>query len=100
MLRTAGSGVAHAVGAHGHVERPANPARCVDATGAGDAFLAGALAVLVARRAVPGSAAWAGSAVFSDALRVGHMLGAKVVSEVGAVTGAVRLERAKGIIRG
>lgn len=86
-ILTDGSGTARAIGAHGEVSMRALRAKCVDATGAGDAFLAGVLGVLVARRAVPGSSAWKNEAVFSDALRVGHMLGKKVVESVGAVTG-------------
>jgi len=99
VFLTRGSGRAEAWGAHGSVERPAKRVRCVDATGAGDAFLGGALAVLVARGAVPGSRAWTDPAVFSDALEVGHMLGAKAVSKVGAVTGVVGLRQAKGMLR-
>lgn len=83
-ILTAGGGVAHADGAHGDVALKALPAKCVDATGAGDAFFAGVLSVLAKHDAVPGSAAWRDPAVFSEALRVGHMLGAKVVSKVGA----------------
>ncbi len=98
-ILTAGSKTARAVGAHGAVELAALRARCVDATGAGDAFLAGVLAVLAARGAVPGSSAWRDPAVFSDALRVGHMLGRKVVSKVGAVAGLVRLETARRLVR-
>lgn len=96
---TAGSETARAIGAHGAVAVPALAAKCVDATGAGDAFLAGVLAVLAARGARPGSSAWREPAVFSDALRVGHMLGRKVVSTVGASAGLVRLEAARSILR-
>jgi fructokinase len=99
-ILTAGSGVARAVGAHGDVSAPARPrVKCIDATGAGDAFFAGVLAVLAARRARPGSLRWRDPAVFSDALGVGHMLGAKVVSRVGASAGLVRLEAEKRAIR-
>lgn len=98
-ILTAGGGVARAIGAHGTVERAALRARCVDATGAGDAFLAGVLAVLAGRRVEPGSAAWRDPAVFSDALRVGHMLGRRVVSHVGAVSGLARLESEIRIVR-
>jgi fructokinase len=83
-ILTAGGGVAHARGAHGEVAMKARRTKCVDATGAGDAFFAGALSVLAQRGAVPGASAWRDPAVFSEALRVGHMLGAKVVSKVGA----------------
>lgn len=79
---------------------PALRARCVDATGAGDAFLAGVLATLAARGARPGTPAWKNEAVFSDALRVGHMLGKKVVSKVGATAGLVRLDAIRRMIRG
>jgi len=95
VILTAGAEPARARGPFGEVERPALRVRCVDATGAGDAFIAGVLAVLVKRRAVPGSAVFADPRVFSDALDVGHMLGAKVVSKVGAVTGLVRLGAAR-----
>jgi fructokinase len=89
VLITAGAGVARAIGEHGTVEKRARAARCVDATGAGDAFLGGALAVLTSRGAFPGTPGWRDSAVFSDALAVGHMLGRQAVSKVGAVTGVV-----------
>jgi fructokinase len=95
VLVTAGPGAARAFGAHGTASVRARRARCIDATGAGDAFFAGALAVLVRRSAVPGSSAWSDPAVFSDALAVGHMLGAKVVSSIGAVTGLTSLGDAK-----
>jgi fructokinase len=98
-ILTAGGGVAHADGAHGDVAMKAVRAKCIDATGAGDAFFAGVLAVLCARGAVPGSEAWRDPAVFSDALRVGHMLGAKVVSKVGAVTGLVGLGPIQKLLR-
>ena len=98
LIVTHGARSAHAVGAHGSVSAAANKTRCVDATGAGDAFFAGVLAVLVARDAMPGRAAWRDPAVFSDALRVGHMLGARVVSKVGAVTGLVHLAPARRLL--
>ena len=98
-ILTAGSSAARAIGAHGEVALPALAARCIDATGAGDAFFAGVLAVLAARGARPGSSAWRDPAVFSDALRVGHMLGRRVVSKIGAVTGLVRLDAERAIVR-
>ncbi len=91
-ILTDGGGIARAIGAHGEVSMRALRAKCVDATGAGDAFFAGVLAVLVARRASPGSSAWLDPAVFSDALRLGHMLGKKVVESVGAVTGLAKID--------
>jgi fructokinase len=90
VVVTHGSRAATAFGAHGEVSRPARRVRCVDATGAGDAFLAGVLAVLLERRARPGTKAWQDPAVFSEALDAGHMLGAMAVSKVGAVTGIKR----------
>ncbi len=95
---TDGPGEAIARGAHGETRAPARPARCVDATGAGDAFLAGLLAVLVRRDARPGTPAWRDPQVFGDALRVGHILGAKAVSRVGAAGGLTGLQAARRIV--
>lgn len=94
-LLTDASGTAHAIGAHGKVAAPALKARCVDATGAGDAFIAGSLAVLLAAKARPGSGVWSDPQLFAEALGVGHMLGAKAVSRAGAVSGLVSLGAAK-----
>jgi sugar/nucleoside kinase (ribokinase family) len=65
------------------IEVPARKARCVDATGGGDAFTAGALAVLLS------------GGDWTKALRVGHILGAKAVSKVGAVRGLTGLEKVR-----
>jgi fructokinase len=99
-LVTRGAGVASAIGAHGSVDVPARRARCVDATGAGDAFIAGALATLVAARAVPGSASWASPELWRTALRAGHIMGKKAVSRAGAVAGLVELGQARAVIAG
>ena len=99
-ILTDGGGVARAIGVHGEVRERAPRARCVDATGAGDAFLAGALATLAARGAKPGAPAFRDPAVFSDAMRVGHMLGKRVVESVGAVSGLTDLRAAKKMMRG
>ncbi|MGD0679782.1 MAG: carbohydrate kinase [Polyangiaceae bacterium] len=92
-LVTRGAGPASAIGPHGDVSMPALRARCVDATGAGDAFIAGSLATLLTARAQPGSGAWADADLWRSALRVGHMMGKKAVSRPGAVAGLVRLVR-------
>jgi fructokinase len=97
-LVTRGGRPASAVGAHGAVDVPAIRARCVDATGGGDAFIAGSLAALVAAGAYPGSAAWHDPALWSAVLRVGHAMGAKAVSRPGAVAGLVGLGRARGAL--
>jgi len=97
-LVTRGPGVASAIGKHGSIDVPAVRARCVDATGAGDAFIAGALATLVAARAVPRSASWSAPGVWRTALRAGHMMGKKAVSRPGAVAGLVDLGRARAVI--
>jgi fructokinase len=99
-LVTRGSGVASAIGEHGSVDVPALRARCVDATGAGDAFIAGALATLVAARAVPGSASWSVMEVWRTALRAGHMMGKKAVSRPGAVSGLVGLGQVRTVVGG
>ncbi len=97
LLLTAAGEPAQAIGAHGDVQVAAARARCVDATGAGDAFLAGALATLLEHEARPGSATWQSPHVFVRALKVGHILGRKAISKVGAVTGLVNLD---GALRG
>jgi fructokinase len=86
-LLTYGARGAAAIGAHGEVRAASRRVRCVDATGAGDAFIAGSLAALVAARARPGNAAWRDAEVWTSALRVGHIVGAKAVTRVGAVAG-------------
>ncbi len=88
---TQGAKGASAIGDHGFVARPALKAKCVDATGAGDAFIAGALATLIAAGAEPGNDAWRDERVWTSALEVGHMLGSRAVSAVGSVTGIVGL---------
>jgi fructokinase len=97
-LITRGAGVAAAIGAHGEVSASALRSRCVDATGAGDAFIAGALATLIAARASPGLPAWADPHVWRKALRAGHILGKKAVSRPGAVAGLVHLGRARAVV--
>jgi fructokinase len=97
-LVTRGAGVSSVIGAHGTVQAPALRTRCVDATGAGDAFIAGALATLVRARAVPGAAAWRDPSMWSTALRAGHMMGKKAVARPGAVAGLVRLGRVRAVV--
>src|SRR5215472_6730391 len=80
---TRGAGAATAIGPHGVVNIPAQRRRCVDATGGGDAFIAGVLATLTAIRAVPGTETWNDPRVWREALTVGHMMGAKAVGRVG-----------------
>lgn len=91
-ILTRGENGAAAVGPHGQITAPTRRVRCVDATGAGDAFLAGALAVLLAARATPGTPAWADEKVWARALEVGHQLGAKAVSAPGAVSAVLGLD--------
>jgi fructokinase len=97
VVVTRGAGHATCLGAHGSVDRPALAprARVPDATGAGDAFLAGVLAVLVRRSATPGSPAWSDAGIWTEALEVGHTLGKQAVSKVGAVTGVVDVDRVR-----
>jgi fructokinase len=99
-LVTRGAGVASAIGEHGEVSMPALRARCVDATGGGDAFIAGSLATLLSAGAVPGTAAWHDPAVWTAALRAGHMMGKKAVSQPGAVAGLDKLEGVRAVIAG
>ncbi len=92
IIVTRGEGTAAAMGAFGEVALAARRAPCVDATGAGDAFIAGTLAVLVKHNARPKVRVWDSRALWERALDVGHRMGQKAVSRVGAVTGLVRLE--------
>jgi fructokinase len=96
---TQGSKGASALGDHGFVASPARKAKCVDATGAGDAFIAGVLAVLLAAGAEPGNAAWRDERVWGAALQAGHVMGAKAISRVGSVSGLVDLGEALAIIK-
>ena len=81
---TRGENGAACVGPHGQVMAPTKRVRCIDATGAGDAFVAGLVAVLVRAGAKPGSAEWKDPKLWTRGLEVGHLLGAKVVSAIGA----------------
>jgi fructokinase len=69
------------------VTRPALRTKCVDATGGGDAFVAGLLAALVRGRVAPKGPFT--TEFLAEALDIGHTLGKKAVSKVGAVTGLV-----------
>lgn len=84
---TKGDSGAASVGAHGQVNAPTKRVRCIDATGAGDAFTAGVVAVLARAGAKPGGAEWKDGKLWQRALEIGHALGAKAVSAVGATTG-------------
>jgi sugar/nucleoside kinase (ribokinase family) len=97
-LVTRGPGRASAIGAHGEVELGPGTIRCVDPTGAGDAFVAGTLAALLAAGVTPSSHGWADRALWASVLRVGHMMGMKAVSRQGAVAGLVRLQRVRGAL--
>jgi fructokinase len=89
---TRGENGAACVGPHGQVTFPTKRVRCIDATGAGDAFMAGLVAVLVRSGAKPGSADWKDPKLWSRAMEVGHQLGAKAISAVGAVAAMGQLD--------
>jgi fructokinase len=84
---TRGENGAACVGPHGQVTFPTKRVRVIDATGAGDAFMAGLVAVLARSGAKPGSAEWKDPKLWSRAMEVGHQLGAKAISAVGATAG-------------
>jgi sugar/nucleoside kinase (ribokinase family) len=86
-ILTRGENGAACVGPHGQATAPTKRVRCIDATGAGDAFLAGVLAVLVRAGAKPSSADWKDGKLWSRAMETGHQIAAKVVAHVGATTG-------------
>ncbi|WP_394829504.1 carbohydrate kinase [Pendulispora albinea] len=83
LVLTRGPGEATAYGAHGEVSLPAQAAECIDATGAGDSFIAGVLAHLVRREVTPSSPEWADANLWTQALAQGHSLGALAVSKLG-----------------
>jgi fructokinase len=97
-LVTRGAGPASAVGRHGRVTIAPGRVSCVDPTGAGDAFVAGALAALLAAGATPAVAAWSDADLWASVLRAGHMMGMKAVSRPGAVAGLVRLQRVRAAL--
>ncbi|MDB4945355.1 MAG: 2-dehydro-3-deoxygluconate kinase [Labilithrix sp.] len=88
---TRGENGAASVGVHGQAMSPTKRVRCLDASGAGDAFVAGLLAVLVRAGAKPGSAEWKDPKLWQRALELGHLLGAKACSAVGATAGLTSL---------
>lgn len=68
---------------------PTKPLQCVDATGAGDAFVAGVLATFsYAKVEAPSLRS---EAFLREALSVGNLMGGRAVSKMGAVTGLVGL---------
>ncbi|QFU88112.1 carbohydrate kinase family protein [Amycolatopsis sp. YIM 10] len=72
VVVTSGMDGASWVNGDGVVSVPAEPAECIDSTGAGDAFDAGVLA------------AWLSGSSHVEALRAGVRLGARAVGKVGA----------------
>jgi fructokinase len=94
-ILTRGENGAAAVGPHGQATAPTKRVRCIDRSGGGDAFLAGALAVLVKAGVKPGGADWKDVKLWTRALEVGHLLGAKAVAALGATTGLTRLDDVK-----
>jgi fructokinase len=88
LVVTRAAGLASALGPWGKVELPARKVRAAESTGAGDAFMAGVVAVV--SRA---GARWRAPEVLTRALDLGHRLGAKAASRTGASTGLVNLEK-------
>jgi len=83
VIVTRGAGEATAYGAHGEASLAPEAVACVDATGAGDAFTAGVLACLIAKRLTPSSPQWRDASLWMDVLARGHSLGARAVSQLG-----------------
>jgi fructokinase len=91
-ILTRGENGAAAVGAHGQATAPTKRVRCIDATGAGDAFLGGVLAVLVRSASKVGGNEWKDPKVWSRAMETGHQVAAKVVAQIGATTGLANVD--------
>ena len=94
-ILTRGENGAAAVGEHGQVTAPTKRVRCIDRSGAGDAFTAGVIAVLVKAGAKPGSLEWKDPKTWTRALEVGHLLGAKAVASLGATASLTSLDDVK-----
>jgi fructokinase len=97
-ILTRGENGAEALGAHGHITVPASRVQAIDATGAGDAFVAGVLTVLVEAGTRPSDRLWKSADLWARALEAGHMMGAKAVRSVGAVTGLTDLQGVRAAI--
>jgi fructokinase len=82
VLVTRGAARASAYGAFGAVSIRVPKVRCVDATGAGDAFIAGVVRMLSARGRTPLAAL--GSDAIAAALQMGVAMGSRVVQGLGA----------------
>jgi fructokinase len=93
---TRGENGAAAVGEHGQSTAPTKRVRCIDRSGGGDAFVAGVIAVLMRAGAKPGSPEWKDGKLWTRALEVGHILGAKAVASLGATAGLTALDDVKG----
>ncbi|MEO7113296.1 MAG: carbohydrate kinase [Polyangiaceae bacterium] len=94
IVITRGGGRAEAIGAHERVSAATRRKKCVDATGAGDAFIAGVLATLIAADASPSGESWKNAAVWKRALQVGHMLGSVAIAKRGSVSGITTMKKA------
>jgi fructokinase len=91
-ILTRGENGAAAVGAHGQATAPTKRVRCIDATGAGDAFLGGVLAVLIRSVNKVGGTEWKDPKLWARAMETGHQAAAKVVAALGATTGLASLD--------
>jgi fructokinase len=93
IVLTRGKGNATALGTHGEISVGTKPKTCIDATGAGDAFIAGVLATLISEGASPDTKAWNDAAIWRRALEVGHTLGALAISKRGSVSGITNAKK-------
>lgn len=89
VLVTRGAKKASALGPFGAVHVAVAAAKCVDATGAGDGFLAGALRILAASATSAsrphGPKPWPSASAARAAIEVGAAMGRRVVQGLGAV---------------
>lgn len=97
-ILTRGENGAACVGVHGQATAPTKRVRCIDATGAGDAFLGGVLAVLVRSGAKVSGAEWKDPKLWTRAMETGHQVAAKVVAQIGATTAMSNLDDIKAKI--
>jgi fructokinase len=98
-LETRGPKPSRARGRFGVVACHPARERVVDATGAGDAFIAGVLATLVRCAAHPTLPVWRDRALWHGALTIGNELARKAISRPGAVRGVVGLRPIQRALR-
>lgn len=96
VLLTRGPARAEVHGPFGRSFVPTTPRKVVDATGAGDAFLAGVLAALAGSK---GGVLLREKHFWRKASAIGHVIAAQAVSDAGATSGIKRLAEPRRLLK-